>query len=206
MARSPDPALGLERRRQILEAAQVCFERRGFHAASISEICGEARISPGHLYHFFENKEAIVEAIVAQDQAAEADFFARVMGHERPVEALFRIGAHERPQRAISEPVAAEIMAEAARNDRIGRMVRANDQRTRHLLADVLRAGQASGEVHPGHDLEAMVTLLLALGDGYLIRAIAQPGFETDALRDLVHAIFLRAMAGPPASVPYQPD
>jgi len=46
-----------EKRRQILKAAKRCFIRHGFRGASISDICAEARISPGLLYHYFENKK-----------------------------------------------------------------------------------------------------------------------------------------------------
>ena len=55
----------------ILHAAARCFVRDGFHRASISDICAEAGISPGHIYHYFENKEAIVGGIaeLGMDQA-----------------------------------------------------------------------------------------------------------------------------------------
>jgi AcrR family transcriptional regulator len=53
MARLADPGLAERRRRQILEAAAVCFRRRGFHQATMQEICSEAGISPGALYRFF---------------------------------------------------------------------------------------------------------------------------------------------------------
>src|SRR5260370_35024327 len=52
-----------EKRQHILEAAQECFQRNGFRGASIGDICAAARMSPGHLYHYFDSKEAIIEAI-----------------------------------------------------------------------------------------------------------------------------------------------
>ena len=59
-----------DRRRKILEATGRCFARDGFRGAGISDICKEANISAGHLYHHFENEEAVVremtEAAVAQ--------------------------------------------------------------------------------------------------------------------------------------------
>ena len=55
------------RRQQILNAAAQCFREHGFHGASIAQISKTAGMSPGHIYHYSENKEAIIAAIVAQD-------------------------------------------------------------------------------------------------------------------------------------------
>ncbi|HNF78311.1 MAG TPA: helix-turn-helix domain-containing protein, partial [Thauera aminoaromatica] len=55
------------RRQQILAAAAQCFREHGFHGASIARISKIAGMSAGHIYHYFENKEAIIAAIVAQD-------------------------------------------------------------------------------------------------------------------------------------------
>jgi TetR/AcrR family transcriptional repressor of uid operon len=47
--RTIDPAKHEEKRAEILEAAERCFARGGFHGATIAQICAEAKISPGHL-------------------------------------------------------------------------------------------------------------------------------------------------------------
>ena len=62
--RKLDPVKHEEKRREILNAAERCFVRDGLQGASISSICAEARISPGHLYHYFTSKEAIVSAMI----------------------------------------------------------------------------------------------------------------------------------------------
>lgn len=61
--RTVDPVRHEERRRKILEAAKRCFARDGLWGASVSGICAEVGISPGHLYHYFKGKEAILSAI-----------------------------------------------------------------------------------------------------------------------------------------------
>jgi AcrR family transcriptional regulator len=65
----PEPrrqARGQARIAQILEAAAVVFARDGYEAATTVKISAEARISPGSLYQFFANKEAIAQALAAQ--------------------------------------------------------------------------------------------------------------------------------------------
>ena len=60
----PRTARARQRREQILDAASICFARYGFHGASVAQISKQACMSPGHIYHFFDNKEAIVGGIV----------------------------------------------------------------------------------------------------------------------------------------------
>src|SRR5438876_11969247 len=53
----------LDRRTQILDAALVCFAKRGFHQASMHDISAEAGISVGLIYRYFENKEDVISAM-----------------------------------------------------------------------------------------------------------------------------------------------
>src|SRR5437899_8379150 len=53
----------LDRRSQILDAALVCFAKRGFHQASMHDISAEAGISVGLIYRYFENKEDVISAM-----------------------------------------------------------------------------------------------------------------------------------------------
>src|SRR2546430_9426637 len=52
-----------DRRSQILDAALVCFAKRGFHQASMHDISAEAGISVGLIYCYFANKEAVISAM-----------------------------------------------------------------------------------------------------------------------------------------------
>lgn len=45
------------RREQILDAAEACFSREGFHQTSMQDICREAELSPGAVYRHFSSKE-----------------------------------------------------------------------------------------------------------------------------------------------------
>jgi AcrR family transcriptional regulator len=51
---------------QVLAAAGVVFGRVGYARATTNAIAAEAGISPGSLYQFFPNKEAIAEALEAR--------------------------------------------------------------------------------------------------------------------------------------------
>ena len=52
-----------EKRRQILDAAVRVFARRGFHTSRVGDIAEEAGVAHGLLYHYFESKDAVLEAV-----------------------------------------------------------------------------------------------------------------------------------------------
>ena len=49
--------------KRLLEAAEVVFARDGYHDATTNEISATAEVSPATFYQFFENKEAIANAL-----------------------------------------------------------------------------------------------------------------------------------------------
>ncbi|GAA5150522.1 TetR/AcrR family transcriptional regulator [Pseudonocardia eucalypti] len=64
--------------RAILDAARTVLENDGYSAASTNKIARAARISPGSLYQYFPDKDAIVAAVV---QEYTDQLVARVTGH-----------------------------------------------------------------------------------------------------------------------------
>ncbi|MCA9677835.1 MAG: TetR/AcrR family transcriptional regulator [Kofleriaceae bacterium] len=54
------------RQRQILDCAKRVFATRGFHAASIADICEAAGIGRGTLYQYFRNKKSVFTAILRE--------------------------------------------------------------------------------------------------------------------------------------------
>ena len=59
-------ALADSRRALMLDAARSVFERLGIEGASIREIAKQAGYTPGAIYSYFENKEAIYGALLAE--------------------------------------------------------------------------------------------------------------------------------------------
>jgi AcrR family transcriptional regulator len=59
-------ARGEKRIAELLDAAAEVFAEQGFKGASTNAIAARAGASPGTLYQFFRNKEAIAEALMAR--------------------------------------------------------------------------------------------------------------------------------------------
>lgn len=66
LARAPQQERGRQRVDQILDAAEQVFSAEGVGGASMQMIADRAGSSVGSLYHFFPNKDAIVEALGAR--------------------------------------------------------------------------------------------------------------------------------------------
>lgn len=118
-----------ERRKQVLDAATQCFRKEGFHGCSIAKISKVSGMSPGHIYYHFENKEAIVEALVRQQENSLLDMINDIRtspAEEDLVEILIRHTA-ENVERHTSDDFIGlwlEIAAESARNPGVASLLR----------------------------------------------------------------------------------
>ncbi len=57
--------VGTDSRHQILRAAGALFQRNGYDATSIQDICNELSLSKGALYHHFRSKDEILFEIMS---------------------------------------------------------------------------------------------------------------------------------------------
>ena len=115
--RTIDPVRHEERRQQILAVAERCFVRDGFRGASISDICKDAKISPGHLYHYFSSKEDIVRAITENSLEYATEWLARIVRQPDPVEAFVAALESARIEQFHNRQLLAlDMLAEAGRN------------------------------------------------------------------------------------------
>lgn len=192
--RKVDPERQLAKRRQIMEAAGDCFARRGFHATTTAEICAAAGMSPGNLFHYFDSKSAIVEAIVDEERSDTAAYFAALEEAPDLFEALLdfldvvmAFAADKSYAR-----LALEIAAEAMRNPTIGARTAAGDAETRAAIAALLRAAIARGQVDDGLDPEQAASWIAALIDGVFSRLAMDPGFDSQREAPMLRLIVSR--------------
>ena len=71
------PSAILDRRQQILDAAMLCFAKRGFHQTSMHDISAEAGISVGLIYRYFKNKEEVIAALATEHKKNIAELLER---------------------------------------------------------------------------------------------------------------------------------
>ncbi|NBB15114.1 TetR family transcriptional regulator [Caulobacter sp. SLTY] len=72
------PELHDQRREKILRAAHLAFLRMGFTRTRIEDVARAARVANATVYTYFETKERLFEAVVAQALAAYEGLFDAV--------------------------------------------------------------------------------------------------------------------------------
>jgi AcrR family transcriptional regulator len=173
------------RRQQVLDAAAQCFRAHGFHGASMAEIARTAGISPGHIYNLFENKEDLIAAIVARDQA---QWLARseVMLRESDVAQAMLDGVCHGVQDCTALPCAAlrlEVAAEAGRNPKLAAVVQAADAASLERCQALLQAALAQrGRQLDPQALRTRASALAALFDGLMVRSVRDPAMDRAGL------------------------
>jgi AcrR family transcriptional regulator len=177
------------RRQQILDAACDQVRQRGFHGASMADIAKAAGLSVGQIYRYFENKEAIIAAIVAQDLAEMRDKFAEL--ESQPGTLLDALDDHLPdaldkcldPGRAA---LALEVLAEAARNPKVAAIVRAADAQERALAKTMMERNR-----HPDwseSEFQARCEVVGLVFDGLLMRGINHPDIDRPAVTQVLRA------------------
>jgi AcrR family transcriptional regulator len=80
---------GHSTREQLIAIATRLFGERGYEGASIEAVLRESGVSRGALYHHFDNKEALFEAVFEGVEASVShEILAATAGLDDPVDAL----------------------------------------------------------------------------------------------------------------------
>jgi TetR/AcrR family transcriptional repressor of uid operon len=177
--------LGQDRRNQILNAALVCFAKRGFHQTSMHDISAEAGISVGLIYRYFENKEAVISAMAARHK----EEIQEVLERARQAPTLFEsldifLTAHccENQPRVISAFVV-DLYAEASRNSHVAHLVRDVLNTAMDGVTDLIsRAPETQNAAH-GLTPAELAELIFAVARGMLMFDVLQPPSLTDTER-----------------------
>jgi TetR/AcrR family transcriptional regulator, transcriptional repressor of aconitase len=145
------------RRRQILDAALVCFSRGGFHQTSMQQIFEESGLSPGAVYRYFRGKEEIVQAIAAETLGGLAAALEAgpptgpAAMFERLLDAIDEVALRDQRLR-----LALQVWGEAMVNPRVAGFVRRAIEGLRQRIAAELDC--------PEPDAAARVLVALAQG------------------------------------------
>ena len=183
------------RRSQVLTAATECFRQHGFHGTSMSQISKASGMSVGHIYHYFENKEAIIEAIVENDLLKLLNIPERIeknRGDGDILNAIVEDVANSAAD-AFDDPDASlllEIVAEAARNPRIASIIRKAEVAAMGSIQNYIRKGLLQRNVNcPEAVLTTTCNLLASLFEGITIRLIRNPNLSLQECAPMISRI-----------------
>jgi AcrR family transcriptional regulator len=189
--RTIDPIKHEGRRRQILEAAERCFARDGFHGTSMADLCAGTKMSSGHLYHYFASKEALIAAITEAHLARATRNFKRMMKADDPIEAF--ITASTRSKRSQDKPqLVLNMLAEADRIPALAAVLAQHHQDMQTLLAVFLRQAQERGQVDASLDPTQTAALLLTVLIGAKTMPLLNPKRNKTASGDYLRLLIRR--------------
>ncbi|MGZ3457701.1 MAG: TetR/AcrR family transcriptional regulator [Archangium sp.] len=155
-----------ERLRTILRAAIEVFARKGYHGCRIADVAREAGVAYGLVYHYFKNKDELLETVaetgwsgfvsrmraVAEDEGATLE--QKVRGIADVAFEAYRV-----------DPRAVKVLIlEIARSPAGGRVVSRQQAflGAIRLAADMFARAQATGELRA--DLDPMLCAALLFG------------------------------------------
>lgn len=171
---------GADKRALILDAAETCFVRSGFHRTTMQDVAAEAGMSAGNLYRYFPSKDAIVVGLSERDRRDVADSFAAMQAAEGDFMTAFgelgrRHFEHEPREKAV---LCLEIWAEATRNPDFAKLSAESAGDIVDRLASLLDAATAAGNIAPAMDTRTIATLICTLADGLFVRRAILPGWD----------------------------
>ena len=183
--RRQDPQLAQSRRLQVLDAASDCFRRRGYHGAGMAEISKTAGMSPGHIYNYFDSKEAIIDAIIERDMDEMLSVFNGFLQAEGLLMDVMLDGCEDGVDKHLDVEKGAlklEMISEAARNDKVALSLQASDTEARRLMKQLLRRDDSLVRDLPELELDSRISVMFALFGGLMIRRVLNPQLDRDTV------------------------
>lgn len=166
---------------RILDAAEQCFIKYGFHAASMANISEAAQMSAGLIYRYFANKNAIILSIIERQLGImRADIAALQSGSDftaliGELFASWQRGA----QKGMSPALYLEMSAEAGRDPQIAEAVRNFDRAGATQFCTWLKqAAKAEGQEMTDEEVRHSDFAVKCFIDGLALRAIREPDLD----------------------------
>jgi AcrR family transcriptional regulator len=156
----------------------------------MAQIAQEAGMSVGQIYRYFENKEAIIGAIVARDMAEMRDKFAALESVGGPLAEAIVEGSAQALDDSYDTDRSAlmlEVLAEAARNPGVAAILRRADAEERTFRHGVLR--QIGPSECSERELVARGEVLSMLFEGMAVRALNNPGADRAAIVEVLRSV-----------------
>ena len=167
MTMTPPPKPCAAAAHRVLRAAAEVFSGQGYDAASISAIAERAGVSKANIFHHFKSKAALYQEVLKAACQSFADAIDAVAQLEGGAADRLSAYASQRLCAYIEDPMSSRLVLRALTSDGADndiQPVRDDFARNFHRLVELIRAGQASGQLRA--DLNpALVALMINAGN-----------------------------------------
>jgi AcrR family transcriptional regulator len=180
------------RQEQIINAAVVCFSKKGFHQTTMQDICKEAELSPGAVYNYFAGKEDIVSRCAELSLQRNEAMFASA-SDKNIVDAfkdlttmIFSLTKQEGIMQALSFDL--ELWAESTRNPRVYDALHRNEEAMIAMLEQMVKKGQKEGLFNRGVDAKSFARVLFSMFIGFEVQLVSNPDMDINSYIAVLHS------------------
>jgi TetR/AcrR family transcriptional regulator, repressor of fatR-cypB operon len=150
-----------DRKESILDAALEAFVERGFHGTAIPQIAERANIAAGTIYHYFDSKEALVNALYRSWKSTISQRVFATFPQGAPVREQFRTMWNVMVAFATQNPQAFAFIELHNHASYLDAESIGIDRTIKEFAAAMIKRAQVEGLVKP---LEAYVLMELVFG------------------------------------------
>ncbi|MFI9172587.1 TetR/AcrR family transcriptional regulator [Streptomyces lincolnensis] len=188
------------RRRQILDAAALCFARNGFHATSMQDVLKEADLSAGAVYRYFSGKEELIAAIVGEVLGEVRGAFEEASRQSPPpppdrlvAAVLSRVLALRANLVLDGVPafprLVVQVWSEIPRDDKLAAVLREGYGGVRAAWGRIVEAYQEAGAMRPDIEPDHVARTMIASVLGFIAQQSLFGPAPVDVLRDGLRAL-----------------
>ena len=188
-------------RRQLLQAAEEVFLRRGFHRAGLEEVAEEAGFTRGAVYSNFEGKDDLFLALLDERIERRMRQLDEATAGLETLEDLARRDARRWMMQVGQEPewrlLLMEFWTHAARDPRLRRELAARHAHQVEAAAKVLE--EAAAELSETLVLPAchIARAVIAMGRGVTLEWLVDPDGVPEELLETMLVLFFREAIAP---------
>lgn len=177
---APRADVSEKRKNQILDAAMEIFSNMGFHKARMSDIAESSGLSKGSLYWYFENKNDLINHLLARVFEPELKDLRNLLTDQRPVGARLMAYAERSSDDMIKMlkwvPLVYDFIALAFRQETIKESIKNYYQQNMNILESLIQQGIDSGELVSENARNAAVAIGSIL-EGTIVLWIYDPEY-----------------------------
>jgi AcrR family transcriptional regulator len=158
---------------------------RGAAGSTFDHVAREAGVSRGLLHYYFGSKERLLVEVVRHDCEVRIEAMDERVARAGTVDEIIAALVASLEEFIEGEPSSQAVIYEMLSASRRSEDIRAElaelYRRWRAHLSESLRAKEREGVVRLQGDPESVASMLFALGDGFGIQVLSDPGWDRDA-------------------------
>jgi AcrR family transcriptional regulator len=175
-------SLSGERAQRIITAMRDSVAEVGIQGSTFEKVAARAGVSRGLLHYYFGTKERLLVEVVRRDTEERVESLVSGLDEAQTVDELI-LAFIDTFRRTLTEErgyvyMVSELFVAGRSSTELTRELGELYHRSRTELAAVLRAKEREGVIKLRFDAEAIISHLIAAGDGAILQQLSDPTFN----------------------------